>query len=236
MSLFCYKKLAKPIRLGEVFKKARQSQGLSLPSASRVTHIPEKYLEAIEEGNFQNLPKAKVYRLSYLREYAKILELQEKLLEKQFVKEGGLLGIEEKISPAKKIKKINICSLSIVVKNLALTACVILFFGYLFFQVKGILEPPTLDVFSPIEGSVLSEASINIQGETEKECLLTINGESVRIDETGKFDSKINLTSGVNTLVISATKKHGKTTTITRHLVVKNNANSLTLNQGIAPY
>lgn len=223
MSIFCYKKLSKPIKLGEVFKKARQEKEISLEQASVATHIPKKYLIAIESGNFNNLPEARVYRLSYLKHYAKFLELEEKILSRQFIFEGGLSGVKEKITPIKKLKRNTVWSVSTIVKNLALLGCVVLFCGYLTFQIKGILEPPKLVIHSPSEGFVAQEMAITIQGETDKECHLTINGESIQINESGQFNPKINLTEGVNTIVVAATKKHGKTTSVTRHVVVKNN-------------
>jgi hypothetical protein len=44
------------------------------------------------------------------------------------------------------------------------------------------------------------------------------------VNEQGHFETKVDLTTGLNTITILATKKHGKTTAITRHIVVKQNA------------
>jgi transcriptional regulator with XRE-family HTH domain len=223
MSIFCYKKLNRSIRLGLIFQKAREEQNLSLFAVAENIHVAEKYLTALENNNFDILPKAKAYRLSYIREYAGFLKLNEKFLSKQFIQEDGLKNIEEKICLNRAIKNSPLYSLPSMAKNILFAGLIILFFGYISFQVRRILEPPKLTVYSPLDGYITDDISVTIQGETETECQLAINGQEVRLNDSGQFNQTINLTNGVNALIISATKKHGKTTTVTRHIVVKNN-------------
>ena len=67
----------------------------------------------------------------------------------------------------------------------------------------------------------MSKPQTLIEGETEKETKLTVNGKDVMVNEAGRFSTEIDLNDGVNTIAVSVTKKHGKTTTITRHVVVR---------------
>jgi len=60
--------------LGETLRRARQSRGTSIEDAERVTRIPRKYLEALEQENFSILP-APVYARGFLRSYAGYLGL-----------------------------------------------------------------------------------------------------------------------------------------------------------------
>ena len=63
-----------------------------------------------------------------------------------------------------------------------------------------------------------------------KECHLEANGQEIKVDENGKFNTTILLADGVNTLTLSTTKKHGKTTTLVRHVVVNDrNAQKVTV-------
>jgi cytoskeletal protein RodZ len=48
----------------------RQRQGLSLQNISQITKIRISWLQAIEEGRWDELPGG-IYRRSYLRQYAK---------------------------------------------------------------------------------------------------------------------------------------------------------------------
>lgn len=60
--------------VGAYLKNARESQGLQLDEASRVTRISKNYLIAMEEGNFDKLPN-QAYIKGFLRLYAGFLSL-----------------------------------------------------------------------------------------------------------------------------------------------------------------
>lgn len=60
--------------IGEAFKQARKERGLSLEEIAEKTKIRSRYLEAIEEENFDLLP-GRVYVKGFLRNYAKFLGL-----------------------------------------------------------------------------------------------------------------------------------------------------------------
>lgn len=217
MSLFCSKKLEAPRRISERLKKAREEQGLTLEQVSQKTHIGLNYLSAIENNCFAELPKAKAFRLAYIKTFAEAVGEDGKLLGSQF---GREFEDEEKGDRGlRQVKDVHVYSLSNILKNIASAAAVVVFMAYLVWQVRGILEPPKLIVYTPVDGYVTSHLFTLVQGETGEECQLTINGQEVRVSEKGQFEFSIDLSNGLNTIVISATKKHGKTTTITRHVV-----------------
>lgn len=60
--------------LGETLQRARQTKGITIEDAERVTRIPKKYLEALEFENYSILP-APVYARGFLRSYAAYLGL-----------------------------------------------------------------------------------------------------------------------------------------------------------------
>ncbi|HEU4759556.1 MAG TPA: helix-turn-helix domain-containing protein [Dehalococcoidia bacterium] len=60
--------------LGETLRRARLERGITFEDAERVTRIPRKYLEALEQENFGILP-APVYARGFLRSYAGYLGL-----------------------------------------------------------------------------------------------------------------------------------------------------------------
>lgn len=65
--------------LGETLQRARQSKGITIEDAERITRIPRKYLEALELENYSILP-APVYARGFLRSYAGYLGLDPKEL------------------------------------------------------------------------------------------------------------------------------------------------------------
>lgn len=220
MSIFCYKKIDPFVRLSDRLRQEREATGHTPETISDVTRIPLRYVQALESGEFQALPKTTAHRLAYVRAYAEAVGLAAKAVLDQFRREAGVSGTPS-LHPHRTLPWFSLSSLSIVVRNAFLLGCVALFAGYLFWHVRGILQPPELLVYTPIEGNVLTAPSTIVQGETERESRLTVNGQEIMVMENGKFEAKIDLSPGLNTIVIASAKKHGKTTTVTRHLVLR---------------
>jgi len=59
---------------GALLKKVRESRGLELNDISQRTKISERYLRALEEEQFTDMPAA-VYVRGYVTEYARALRL-----------------------------------------------------------------------------------------------------------------------------------------------------------------
>lgn len=69
--------------IGAVLKQARLQKGVSLEEVSRQTFIKLHYLYALEEGQMEQLP-APVYTSGYIRQYARLLALDEAALIRQY--------------------------------------------------------------------------------------------------------------------------------------------------------
>ena len=220
MTIFCIKKIAPAISLGKKLRDARERVNLSVEELSNRTHLQSKYITAIEAGEFSSLPKAKAYRLAYIKEYAAAVGLASDACITEFTRQDGLenAGV---IHPHRAIKHFRFASLSLVFRNVIVTALALLFVGYLGWQVRRVIEPPDLAVYSPNEGEVTTQLSATIQGATEPEVQLKINGQTAVVNDEGRFETAVDLSPGINTITITAVKKHGKTTTITRHLIVR---------------
>lgn len=222
MAVFCRKDLEPMVRVGERLKNARILQNLSIEDVSQKTRIPLKYLEAIETARFKELPTAKAHRLAYIKEYAKMLNLNPASFLYQFSQESDLHNTPT-IHPQRTLKLWPLNSLSTILRSVVVGVFLIGFVGYLLWQVNGILQPPKLFVFSPNDGSVSNKLTATVQGETEKEVQLTVNGKEAMPNDKGRFEIVLDLSNGVNTINISAIKKHGKITTVIRHVIVKSN-------------
>lgn len=218
MPNFSAKKLAPPLRLGEKLRKSREEQGLNAEAFSLQVGIPKEHLFSLEQNNFTQLPRARVFRVAYLRSYSSALNLKQDLILKQFAEEGGWDDIKFE-HPAESYRNTRLRTLSVLIRNVFIGAFIIIFVGYLIWQVRGILTPPKLQVFSPLEGAIIKAQNVVVQGETERESRLTINDQEVRPNEQGRFESPVDLSNGINIITISAVKKHGKSTTITRHII-----------------
>lgn len=223
MSIFCYKKIDTATRLGDQLRQQRLEADLTLEQVESKTHIPRKYLEAIESNHYHELPKAKAHRLAYIKEFATAVGLSPTICTSQLECEEGF-DETTPTHPYRAIRLFPFASISIFIRNAALFGAVGLFAFYLVWQVKGILEPPMLTIYSPEEGFVFSNPEATIMGETKPEVQITVNGQNVMVNNEGKFETVLDLSTGLNTITVLATKKHGKTTTVVRHLVVKQRA------------
>jgi len=65
--------------LGSLLREAREAKGLTLAEAQEATRINKNFLEALEEGQYGELP-TQVHVKGYLRNYARFLDLDPKPL------------------------------------------------------------------------------------------------------------------------------------------------------------
>ncbi len=61
--------------IGKYLQQVRLDAKISLHEVSKVTHIRQSYLEAIEMGELKNLPEP-IYVRGFIRQYANVLSLQ----------------------------------------------------------------------------------------------------------------------------------------------------------------
>jgi transcriptional regulator with XRE-family HTH domain len=83
--------------LGRLLREARTAKDLSLADVESVTRIRQKYLEALETGDFATLPRGAVAR-GFLRTYATFLGLDADEMLRRYGKESGDAGDEVAIA------------------------------------------------------------------------------------------------------------------------------------------
>ena len=100
-----------------------------------------------------------------------------------------------------------------------LISCVVfLFVVYLGSQYLRIRQPPSLVVDSPIEHSISKEQHIAVEGRTDQDATVMINGVSTVVRDDGRFYDQVALDTGVNRITVVATSRFGKTTSLTREV------------------
>lgn len=200
-------------------KEIREKKKISLKEVTEKTKLCGKYLQALEECRFSDLPNGIVYQKNYIKQYARAINEDPAVFLARFEEEEK--EIKKNPHPlsgprVKKRKVINFCWFTKPIAALALISVFLFYFGW---QVKQIINPPFLFLQSPEDGMITSEGKINIAGQTEKEAEVFINGKPIPHQETGEFNQEITLNPGVNTLMISAEKKSGKKSATVRHVI-----------------
>lgn len=212
---------APPERLCLRLKEIRQQKNVSLEEIAEKTKINKNYLRAIEECRFNDLPRATVYQKNFIRSYVEALDLKpETFLAQYFIEEATL---DKKKHPHPAVKNNPLHNLPTILRYSLVIGLMIVMLGYLGLQIKHIIEPPELNIFSPPEGFITKNEQTLIIGETEKEIRILVNGKEIMNSEDGQFKETVALAPGVNTITITAEKKHGKSTTVVRHVVFKSN-------------
>lgn len=70
-------------RIGETLREARERKNLTLKDAEEATKIRLKYLQDLENENFEDLP-GRAYAIGFLKTYAKYLQIEDQALVEEY--------------------------------------------------------------------------------------------------------------------------------------------------------
>lgn len=218
MVSFTSKKLTKQSAVADSLRKARQAADLTVEKAARQIGISPKYLQAIEASKFSILPGA-VYAKKFIAKYAEFLKLDAESLVSEFLLENsGHMPMEDKDKmPGRGLAHVwNGPALLRRGATLLITAALVYYLGA---EVGGIFAPPPLTLDKIEEGKTVTTGKLEIAGTTLPEIRVQINGVEKISDWTGHFNETITLNPGLNRLVVTAVKKHGRAITETRNVI-----------------
>ena len=208
--------------IGEILREERQRHRLSIEKLAQKTRIKKKYLQALENNQFDRLPAATFVK-GYIKIYAQLFGFDHQpliaLLRRDF-KESvkGQLVPREFIKPV--LKKRQLWGpATFVVLGLALTFITLI--SYVGFQWYVLTQPPALTITSPVEDSLVA-ARVGVSGQTDADAIVTVNSQPVALQADGSFETEVYLPrEGVNTISIEAQDRRGKVTLIQRLVRVK---------------
>ncbi|HPT08653.1 MAG TPA: helix-turn-helix domain-containing protein [bacterium] len=207
--------------IGSYIKKIREKHNIELEEVALNIDVNIKYLRAIENGNYKELPKG-IYSKIFFKKYINFLGITHKNIVNDFVKEQNRnQNFESNIFFNKVVDWKNLLSLPKVIRNFLIFFAIVVCFVYLFLYFKNVFAPPFLEVNHPQENQILTDFFVNVSGQTEPESEVKINDQLILIDNDGDFSENIHLKSGVNAITIISKKKHSKENTITRQVLVE---------------
>ncbi|MFA7314414.1 MAG: helix-turn-helix domain-containing protein [Candidatus Magasanikbacteria bacterium] len=205
-------------------KALREEKHISLLELESKTKINKEYLRAIEECRFSDLPQSSLYKKNFVKKYVQALGEDAMCFVEQFVNEELTYETPKDNTPNLKYRKYHFSNIPNILRFSFFGIFVFLLLLFLGFHVKNVLTPPILLVISPENGFISNSNFVDVNGKTDPEIQITINDELVKNDENGNFSQSINLLPGINTFVIEAKNKHGKTTEEVRNVIYKNNS------------
>lgn len=213
-------KKVKSQTLGEYLRSCREHSGLELSQIGQYSQVQPKYILALEEGRYKNLP-ALVYVKGFLRSLCKIYQIDEEKILTQYL---GEHEVEQNLQvQAREVKvrfatpKFILSPKTLVIGSLAILG--ILSAAYLYFQVNSLRRPPPLEIFSPHEDFTSSSVVLEVKGKTEPGSIVYLNNQTIVVDAKGEFQENLSLAPGVNLLTIKAINKFGKSSEVSRSIV-----------------
>lgn len=197
---------------GWVLKKTRQQQNRSLKSISSQTKIKEKFLLALEENDWSNLPEIAITQ-GFARNFAQAVGANTQLIAALLRRDYPISKTTQKFSETS-LDKISIWTPKMTIYS-ALVITLLILTIYLFNQYRLFTSSPYLK----IENIKISEDLILVSGKTIPNATVEVNNKSVLIEEDGKFSIEIKKQDLLNSqVVVESTSRSGKTTIIRKQV------------------
>jgi len=209
--------------LAEILKEARGEQKTEFSKIEKITKINKKYLMALEEGDYKKLP-SEIYIKNFTKSYGEYLGLDTNELLKILNKELEIYYKINDIKDSAKSEKINNYHLIFtpkLIKNIIIGILIAAVVGIISWEIEKIETPPRLTITYPESSINTSEKNVTLVGDTEPGAELSINNQPALPDPNGHFSQKIDLKDGLNTIVITAKKKHSRENVIYRQIIVE---------------
>lgn len=200
-------------KLGEVLRTAREGKGVDLARVERETKIRERYLSALERGEYRELPGA-VYTKGFLRNYGAYLGLDPEYLIDLYRIESAAAAGERPRTPApprplgaRRMRAFVVTPGAVVAA--ILTIVVGGFVAYLGFEFVNFARTPELRIIDP-PGNVNghTELSITVRGVTEPNASVKVSNlpenPTVVADAEGNFEITLRLLPGSNVMQLVA--------------------------------
>ena len=203
-------------RLGDALRQKREQMGVPMPQAAEDTRIREKFLVALENGDYQSLPGA-VYTKGFLRNYAEYLNLDAE--EQVALFQGERVAPEplRTFQPMRPLVKRSFIFTPAVLVPIVLLAGVVLFVGYLYYQFSNFAVPPRIEITDPASDAVAQAPEYTVRGRTVADGRITIRvspGQEtindIRPAPDGTFSAVVRLKPGPNHIEVQVLDPAGK--------------------------
>lgn len=210
-----------PQGFGAALRAMRKASNTTLSELEAKTKIRRCYLEAFELEEFDKLPDP-IYSRNFLKRYVCALGGDETYFLQWFNECSGRCDfLKGRNVPTQQTRIKTLFSLGRMIKIGVVSLCVMASVGYIGWQLQGLLAAPEILVFEPMDGYVTDEAQLAINGRTDQQVNITINGTRVLLNQDGSFDTNIHLERGLNIIRIEGAKRYSKEAKIYRRVILE---------------
>lgn len=215
------KKNLDDLTIGEALRAAREERNESIEDVERLTHVGKKYIAALEANDLKKLPEP-VYAKKFVRALAAHFGIDQDAAAENLLKEMAVsVGAPVADRPVNFVEGRSLVVTPARFKTVLVAGVFLAIVGYFAWSVNSILKPPSLTLYSPHDSQVFPTSRVVLEGLTEPEVDLEINGEAVPIEQDGAFKDILNLPPGVSNLRLTAKKKHSRENQVFLKVVVE---------------
>lgn len=206
------------ITVGDCLRRKREELGLSLLDLSKKLGIKNEYLENLENGNYADLPP-QVYVRGFIKSYANHLGVDASQLIKIYNRETSFLSTDEVENKQREEKSKrhdwkDYLAVTPKMLTFVFSFCIVSVLGFYFMhQINSFNSKPYLFIDSPSSDEVVKEKELWVNGKTEEDAILKINGQEISVGADGNFSQKITLAEGRNFLIVEAKNRFDRTDT-----------------------
>lgn len=205
------------LTVGEILKKERLNQGLTLAIIEKRLKVREKFIKAIEDNNW-NFFSSKIYITGILKNYSNILGLDSKKVLAFFRRDYER---KEEVKFKERVSRDELTSGSKRIFRFLIALTVLIFVAYFGYQLKIYFSPPKLEILNPKTTSFTTENRVKITGKTDKDASVTIVNQRIYLNSDGTFTYELPLKEGENKIVFELTGANGRKTKIEKTFLKK---------------
>jgi cytoskeletal protein RodZ len=213
-------------RLGDALRQQREHIGVTMQQAAEDTRIREKFLQAIESGDYQSLPGT-VYTKGFLRNYAQYLNLDAEEMLALYTGERGGADPARSFAPMRPLVKRSFIFTPTVLVPVTVLAGILLFVAYFYYQFTSFAVAPHVDITDPPGDAVSQVAEYTVKGKTNPDGRITVSvspgldpiGE-VKPAADGTFSVTVPLKPGPNHVEVRVLDAAGKLAQATRTITL----------------
>ncbi len=212
--------------LGHDLIELRTKAGLTRAEAANLSKVSEGSIRSLEEERWEEISDP-LYFEHVFRTYLGIYAIQQTYYLQKY---RASLKIEtrerttQELMPLVRVRWFDFTVWSRVLAAVGLCLFAGLIGGYVFYQVRAVTAAPSLSIEMPKEGERLARPVADIQGKTEPDATVSINGRPAIVEADGHFTLSIDIPSGPTVIVIQAKKRRGKTAEAIRHVFYQRTA------------
>jgi len=213
-------------RLGDALRERREHKGVTMEQAAEDTRIREKFLQAIESGDYQSLPGT-VYTKGFLRNYAQYLGLDAEEMFALYTGERGGSDPARTFAPMRPLVKRSFIFTPTVLVPVIVLGGILLFIGYFYYQFTSFAVAPHVDITDPSGDAVSSTAEYLVKGKTNPDGRITVSVSpgldalgDVKPSTDGTFSVSVPLKPGPNHIEVRVLDAAGKLATATRTITL----------------